>query len=187
MNKEDIKKIIKPETGIETAICADAEFITGAMYGKPRNGHPEGAVIYHIEEVLGNIDKFYNDDEDRAKLRLIAITHDTFKNKVNQNLPKSGDNHHGAIARKFSEKFFDAREVLTVIQYHDDAYNAWSAGGRHGDWYKAKKRAMNLITALSIEDCLDLYLKFYRCDNATGDKSQDNYEWFSDLCDDIIR
>lgn len=181
MNKEEIKKIIQPENGIEEAICADADFIAGAAYGKPRNGHPEGAVIYHIKEVLENIDKFYNDDEDRADLRLIAIVHDTFKNKVNQNLPKQGDNHHGSIARKFSEKFFDNDRLLTVIALHDDAYNAWSAGGRHGDWYKAKRRAEMLIKTLEMGDCLDLYVKFYRCDNATGDKSQDNYEWFNDL------
>jgi hypothetical protein len=70
---------------------------------------------------------------------------------------------------------------LTVIQYHDDAYNAWSAGGRHNDWYKAKKRATNLINALQIENCLELYVKFYKCDNLTGDKSQDNYDWFIEL------
>jgi hypothetical protein len=181
MNKEDIKKIIKPENGREEAICADADFIAGASYGKPRSGHPEGAVIYHIEEVLGNIDKFYNDDEDRARLRLIAITHDTFKNKVNQNLPKFGDNHHGAIAKNFAEKFCHDTNVLQVILLHDDAYNAWSAGGRHGDWYKAKRRAEKLINDLNALDNLDLYMKFYRCDNATGDKSQDNYDWFNDL------
>ena len=181
MNKEDIKRIIKPENGIEEAICADADFIVGASYGKPRNGHPEGAVIYHIEEVLGNIDKFYKDDEDYDELRLIAILHDTFKNKVNQNLPKSGENHHGMIARRFAEKFPIHQDVLTVIQYHDDAYNAWSAGGRHNDWYKAKKRATNLINALQVEYCLELYVKFYQCDNATGDKSQENYEWFINL------
>jgi len=180
MNKL-INDIIQPENGIEEAICNDADFIAGAMYGKPRNGHPEGQVIYHIEEVLGNIDKFYNTDEDRMNLRMIAITHDTFKNKVNQNLPKQGDNHHGSIARKFSEKFFDSEEVLTVIALHDDAYNAWSAGGRHGDWYKAKRRAEMLIKTLEMADCLDLYVKFYRCDNATGNKTQDNYEWFNDL------
>jgi len=56
-----------------------------------------------------------------------------------------------------------------------------------GDWYKAKRRAEKLISELNALDCLDLYLKFYRCDNATGDKSQDNYEWFSDLCDNVIR
>ena len=180
MNKL-IKDIIKPQNGIEEAIIADADFIAGAMYGKSRPGHPEGQVIYHIKEVLENIEKFYGEDEDKEDLRLIAILHDTFKNKVNQNLPKSGENHHGMIARRFAEKFPIHQYILTVIQYHDDAYNAWSAGGRHGDWYKAKKRATNLINALEIEDCLDLYLKFYHCDNATGDKSQENYEWFLTL------
>lgn len=181
MNKEEVKRIIKPENGIEEAICADDDFITGASYGKPRNGHPEGAVILHVKEVLNNIDEFYGKDEDRMNLRLIAITHDTFKNKVNQNLPKSGDNHHGSIARKFSEKFFSHDQVLMVIALHDDAYNAWSAGGRHGDWYKAKRRAEMLIKTLNEGDCLDLYVKFYHCDNATGDKTQENYEWFLTL------
>jgi hypothetical protein len=178
---ELVKNIVKPENGIETAIVSDANFITGAMYGKPRKGHPEGQVIYHIEEVLGNIDKFYGEDSDRDDLRVIAILHDTFKHKVNQNLPKSGENHHGTIARRFAEKFPIHQDVLTVIQLHDDAYNAWSAGGRHGDWYKAEKRAANLINALQIENCLELYVKFYKCDNATGDKSQDNYDWFVGL------
>jgi len=180
---ELIKNIVKPENGIEEAIISDADFIAGAMYGKPRNGHPEGQVIYHIKEVLENIDKFYKDDEDRQELRQIAILHDTFKHKVNQNLPKSGENHHGTIARRFAEKFPIHVDVLTVIELHDDAYNAWSAGGRHGDWYKAKKRATNLINALQIENCLELYVKFYECDNKTGNKSQDNYAWFVELYD----
>lgn len=179
--KEIIKQIVNPENGIETAICSDADFIAGASYGRPRSGHPEGPIIYHIQEVLSNIDKWYADDEDRQDLRLIAILHDTFKNKVDQRLPKSGENHHGMIARRFAEKFPINDMLLTVIQYHDDAYNAWSAGGRHNDWYKANKRASNLRTILNNYDCLDLYIKFYRCDNATGDKSRENYEWFVNL------
>lgn len=179
--KEKIKQIVKPENGIETAICNDAEFIKGASYGKPRSGHPEGQVIYHIQEVLANIEKFYGEDTDRDELRVIAILHDTFKHKVNQNLPKSGENHHGTIARRFAEKFPIHQNVLTVIELHDDAYNAWSQGGRRGDWYKANKRATNLINALEIGDCLDLYVKFYHCDNATGDKEQENYNWFVEL------
>ena len=176
-----IKDIIKPKNGIEQAIIDDADFITGAMYGKVRHGHPEGAVIYHIKEVLENIEKFYADDKDYYDLRLIAILHDTFKNKVNQNLPKSGENHHGMIARRFAEKFSVHEDVLTVIQYHDDAYNAWSAGGRHGDWYKARSRANKLIQELINKGCLELYLKFYECDNKTGDKSQDNLDWFHEI------
>jgi len=174
-------EIIKPENGIEVAICNTSEFIEGINYGKPRPGHKEGQVIYHIEEVLGNIDKFYADDEDRSDLRLIAILHDTFKHKVDHTKPKAGDNHHGAFANKFASKYCHNSKVLAIIKTHDDAYNAWSAGGRRGDWYKAERRANNLIEFLEDIDCLDLYLKFYRCDNATGNKSQDNYEWFIDL------
>ena len=180
MNKL-INEIIKPENGRETGICDDAEFQKGAIYGKVRSGHPEGKIIFHIKEVLENIDKFYADDEDRSDLRLIAILHDTFKHKVDQTKPKVGENHHGTIAERFALNFCHNTKVLTVIQLHDDAYNAWSAGGRHGDWYKAKRRAEKLINELNALDCLDLYLKFYRCDNATGDKSQENYEWFNDL------
>lgn len=178
---ELIKNIVKPENGIETAIVSDADFIAGAMYGKPRRGHPEGQVIYHIEEVLKNIDKYFAEDEDRSSLRLIALIHDTFKHKVDKNSPKIGENHHGMIARRFAEKYNLEPDVLDVIQRHDDAYNAWQKGGRHGDWYQAKRKANQLIQGLLIEGYLDLYVKFYRCDNETGDKLQDNYEWFINL------
>lgn len=176
--KEKIKEIVKPENGIESVICNDDEFIVGCNYGKSRPGHPEGQVIYHVKEVLENIDKFYGDDEDRQDLRIIALVHDTFKHKVDQTKPKVGENHHGTIARKFAEKFIDNQDLLQIIEKHDEAYNAWSVGGRRGDWYKAERRAQQLIAGLLIEGCLDLYVKFYHCDNATGDKEQENYDWF---------
>lgn len=176
-----IKNIIKSENGIETAIVNDADFIEGAMYGKPRIGHPEGQVIYHIKEVLANIDKYYNDDEDRQNLRLIAIIHDTFKHKVDRNLPKTGENHHGAIARRFAQKYINDYGVCKIIEVHDDAYNAWQRGERRGDWVQAERKANQLIQGLMDSDILDLYVKFYRCDNETGDKTQECFEWFNDL------
>ena len=180
--KTTIKQLVKPENGIETAIVSHADFIEGASYGKPRSGHPEGQVIYHIKEVLDNIDKFYgSDDKDREELRLIALVHDTFKHKVDRNKPKVGANHHGTIARVFAQKFTEDHRVLQIIEKHDEAYNAWSVGGRRGDWYKAERRATQLIHGLLIEGCLGLYVKFYRCDNATGDKEQENYDWFINL------
>ncbi len=180
MNKL-IKDIIKPENGVEEAIIADPDFIQGALYGKPRSGHPEGQVIYHIKEVLANVDKYdVYPDNNRFELRIIAILHDTFKNKVNQNLPKTGENHHGMIARKFAEKYVGNSAILKIIELHDEAYNAWQKGGRHGDWHQAGKRAENLLAKLRFHDCVDLYMKFYRCDNETGDKSRENYNWFAE-------
>jgi hypothetical protein len=179
--KNKIKQIINPENGIETAIINDPEFIAGASYGKPRSGHPEGQVIYHIKEVLENIDKFYGDDEDREDLRFIALVHDTFKHKVDQRKPKTGSNHHGTIARIFAQKFTTDVGLLKIIEAHDEAYNSWGVGGRHGNWYKAERRAQQLIGELMLLGCLNLYVKFYRCDNATGTKEQENYEWFVNL------
>jgi hypothetical protein len=181
MKKNEIKTIIKPENGIEEAIIKDDEFIEGACWGKVRSGHPEALIALHIQEVLANIDKFYADDEDRQNLRLIAIIHDTFKYKVDNTKPKSGANHHGNIARRFAEKYVDNSDVLFVIEFHDDAYNAWSQGDRRGDWYGAERRANKLIQGLLEINCLDLYVKFYKCDNATGDKSQENFNWFCNL------
>lgn len=176
-----IEDIVKPKNSLERSIISDSDFIEGALYGKPRRGHPEGEVIYHIKEVLENIDKYYENDIDYEELRIIALVHDTFKHKVNRNLPKVGENHHGMIARRFAEKFQMHGDVYTVIEMHDDAYNAWSKGNRNGDWYGAKKKATNLINGLLIENALDLFVKFYKCDNFTGDKSNDDYFWFTNL------
>lgn len=181
MNKEEIKKLIKPNNGIEEAIICDLNFIEGVNWGKVRNGHPEAQVIYHIKEVLANIDKYYKNDEDYNNLRLIAILHDSFKYKVDRSKPRVGENHHGMLARRFAEKYIKNQDLLLIIEHHDDAYNAWQKGGRHHDWYQAGKRATKLIISLSESDILDLYVKFYRCDNATGDKSQENYDWFIGL------
>ena len=181
MNKQEIKKLLVPENGIETAICDDIEFVAGCNYGRPRSGHPEGKVIYHVKEVLENIDRFYDNDDDRSDLRFIALVHDTFKHKVDQTKPKHGANHHGTIARVFAQKFRNDTELLKIIELHDEAYNSWSQGHRKNKWYKAEERANKLIHGLLLEGSLDLYVKFYECDNRTGDKSQENFEWFVNL------
>lgn len=180
--KQIIKNIVKAENGIEAAIASHVDFIEGGSYGKPRSGHPEGKVIYHVKEVLENIDKFFDaDDKDRADLRFIALIHDTFKHKVDRNKPKTGANHHGTIARVFAQQFTEDHKILRIIELHDEAYNSWSVGGRKGNWYKAEERAKKLIDELLKIGGLGLYIKFYKCDNATGDKEQENYEWFINL------
>ncbi len=179
MKINTIKHIIKPETELENQIINDVDFIRGSSFGRPRHGHPEGEVIYHIKEVLANIDKY--DFPNREALRLIAITHDTFKYMVDRTKPKVGYNHHGMYARKFAEKYIENSDILFVIEHHDDAYNAWSMGDRNNQWNKAEQRANDLIRGLLIEGNLDLYVNFFRCDNETGNKSQDCIEWFNKL------
>lgn len=170
-----INELIKQETELEKRITSDSKFVTGANWGKSRNGHPEGKVIFHIAEVLENVDK-YCTDTNREKLRLIAIIHDTFKNLVDVTKPKSGENHHAMIARRFTEKYISDKEILDIIELHDEAYNAYSMGVRRNNWDGAKRRAKSLKTRLG--KSLDLYLTFYKCDNETGDKENKDYDWF---------
>src|ERR1035437_10994598 len=175
-----IENIIKPENDTEKNIIANSDFIEGVLYGEIRRGHPEGKIIYHIKEVLANVDKSCN-EANRSDLRLISMLHDTFKNKVDRTKSKFGENHHGMIARRFAEKLVKNGDILKIIELHDEAYNAWSKGNRKNDindWTAAIIRANNLIRLLLSDDILDLYLTFYRCDNETGDKTQECYVWF---------
>lgn len=167
------------ETDVERQLTADASWQRGAWWGAPRSGHPEGAVAYHIAEVLANVDRFYPASPDRNRLRLIALAHDTFKHAVDPKRPKTGDNHHGAYAAHFLERFTSDQSVLLVTRTHDEAYNAWEVGFRRADWSRAESRARQLLDTL--DNVISLYLSFYRCDNATGDKRQDPYEWFEHL------
>ncbi len=173
-----INELIKQETDLEKRITSDSKFITGANWGKARNGHPEGKVIFHISEVLKNVDK-YSNKSNREKLRLIAIIHDTFKNLVDTTKSKTGENHHAMIARRFAEKYISDNEILDIIELHDEAYNSYSMGNRRGNWEGAKRRAKSLKNRLG--NSLDLYLTFYKCDNETGDKETKDYDWFCEI------
>lgn len=167
---------INAENALERQILADNELIEGLQWGKPRPGHPEGKVIYHVNEVLKNVNRVTKNQDYRAKLRLIAIIHDTFKHKVDTSKPRFGENHHAMIARRFAEKYITDPIILDIIELHDEAYNAWQTAIRRGRPYDGEARALRLAKRLGRN--LDLYMKFYICDTYTGDKEDDSLQWF---------
>jgi hypothetical protein len=179
-----VSSLLQPETILEQKIISSPEWLEGISWGKPRPGHPEGAVLFHILEVLNNVDDFYGNSPLREKLRIISIIHDTFKNKVDYSLPKKGENHHAMIARRFAEEFTDDIAILDVIQMHDDAYKAWNKGKRDGGWNKALEMAHQLIKDLGPN--LELYISFYKCDNFTGNKTAEPYEWFQEIASHLL-
>jgi hypothetical protein len=165
------------ENDTEARMRADPDWIAGAEWGDPRPGHPEGAAKFHVAEVLANVDRYAVNPEDRRRLRIAAITHDTFKNQVDETKPRVGENHHGMLARRFAERYVDDTALLDIIELHDEAYNAYSTGVRREAWAEADARAAKLLERLGVGR--ELYLTFFRCDDETGTKDHDALDWFA--------
>ena len=165
-------------------IIADLDFQKGLDYGKPRPGHPEGEVRHHIAEVLDNVEKMAKERKLRSetitRLVLIALIHDTFKYKVDRSKPRHGQNHHGYLARKFAEGYIADPDVLEVIELHDEAFLSYQKGARDDEWNKADARLEQLLARLGSPEGyrLRLYYYFFKCDNETGDKESESFEWF---------
>lgn len=157
---------------VEASIRADPQWREGMACRFSGPGHPEDTVGDHVEEVLGNVER--EPAALQPALRVIGLVHDAFKHEVRWWWP--GRTDHAAIAARFARRHTDDAAVLKVVRRHDDAYRAWRLGARTGQWWLARARARALIRDLG--DDLGLYLAFYRCDNATGDKSAEPREWF---------
>jgi len=167
---------IEAESPLERRIIADPDWITGASWGEPRSGHPEGVVGEHIAEVLANVSVQATSSSERLDLRFLALVHDTFKYQVDRSRPRVSPNEHGALAARFAARYTDHPALLTIIELHDDAYRAWRTGAVEGDWQQATERASVLVDRLAGD--VDLYLRFFRCDNRTGSKIRDSVRWF---------
>jgi RimJ/RimL family protein N-acetyltransferase len=175
----DPTAVVRPETDLERAICADPAWRAGVAWGEPRSGHPEGTVIAHVADVLANVERIALDPADRARLRLAAIVHDAFKGDVDRSRPKTGENHHAMRARRFAERYVDDADLLDVIELHDEAYLAWRRGVRNGEWPAAEGRARALLDRLGGR--YPLYDRFYRADNETDGKTDEHRHWLAGL------
>lgn len=164
------------ETELEKKIAADPEWRKGVIWGKPRTGHLEGPIKYHIVDVLANIDRQCVTAEERRALRLIALIHDTFKYRVDETKPRVGKNHHAYIARKFAERYIDDPALLELIELHDEAYNSWRLGAYKERWNHAEERVDKLLQRIGLS--LPLYVRFFRADNETESKNQVPLAWF---------
>ncbi len=179
----DPSDVVRPETPLEEAICADPAWRAGVEWGEPRSGHPEGTVIAHVADVLANVDRVAEGPADRERLRIATLVHDAFKSEVDRSLPKTGENHHGMRARRFAERYITDAELLDVIELHDEAYLAWRHGRRTGDWVEAEARARVLLDRLG--ESFAFFMRFYRADNETGGKTDEHRHWIAGLRDGL--
>jgi len=167
------------ETEVERRIADDPEWQKGVEWGQPRRGHPEGSVKQHIADVLANVEREASSPEERRRLRLAALVHDAFKYRAPEaSAPVGSPGHHGTLAAQFLARFVDDRELVQVVHWHDEAFAA-AQQWRRGNKGRAKQRIQTLVGRLG--PALPLYAKFFRADNATGDKDQRSVEWFEGL------
>jgi len=179
-----ILRYISPESTLERTIVQDNYWQIGAFWGEPRPGHPEGKVIYHIHEVLQNVDKATCNKKLRQQLRLITIIHDTFKHLEEQTRPRTDwSKHHAIFALNFAKLHISDQAVLDVIELHDDAYYAWRATCAG---YEEKSNKLLNRLRKRLKGNLQLFYLFFKCDTQTGDKDQSPIPWFEKMMQDEI-
>lgn len=172
-----LESLLRPETELERRLLATPEFQEGMLWGKPRFGHPEGKVAFHVAEVLENINKLQLIKADRELLRLIAYVHDTFKYQEDAFAhPRKWEQNHARIAREFIQDYTNDPFILNLIEFHDSAYFAW----RNIFLYQETEKGFERIEQLRsfFKDRFQLFYLFFKCDTRTGDKNQAPLKWF---------
>jgi hypothetical protein len=181
--KINYEAIFQPETELEVKIIGDASFREGLNWGVPRFGHPEGEVYKHIREVLDNIDLLDISNDYREPLRIIALTHDTFKHKEDKSYPRDWAKHHGVYARLFMEQYTDDPAILDILELHDEAYYSWRLIHLYNRLEEGQLKLKKLLASLG--PYRQLYYLFFKCDTETGDKNQAPLVWFERVVNGI--
>jgi hypothetical protein len=156
----------EPESPRERALAADPLPRAGLAWGRPRAGHPEGAVGAHVAALLEDIDER---GDTRADLRFLALVHDAFKFRVCADRPYCPDNDHAVLARRFAERYTRDERVLTALELHDEPYWIWKTGGADG--------VAALHALLERIPDVPLFLRFVELDASTAGKDRGLLAW----------
>ena len=166
----------RPEGPLETALACQPELLTGLAWGKPRPGHPEGSVGTHVADLLRQIDETERDPGRRSALRFIALVHDSFKYRVDNWRPRTGEKHHAMRARRFAERFTGDERLLATIELHDRPYHLWKRLHRTG---RLQEDRLDRMLARIADHAL--FLRFIEIDGSSEAKNPEPIRWLRDL------
>lgn len=172
---DELVPSFEPETDLERALARDPELVAGLTWGRPRQGHPEGSVAAHVDDLLRRLERTGESGERRAMLRFICLVHDSLKYRARNWLPKRGENHHAMRARRFAERYTDDERILSAIELHDRPYAIWRRLRRTG---RLDERAFDDMMARLADP--ELFLSFVELDQATEGKNPEPIRWFRD-------
>ena len=160
------------ENELEARVTSDPALLEGLAWGEPREGHPEGSIAAHVNDLLGMLDEWDEPAERRRALRFITLVHDSFKGNVIEKLPKMGRNHHADRARRFAEGYTGDDAILLTIQHHDRPYALWRKMRRKS---KLDERGFQKMVA-DLPD-LELFVRFVELDGSTEGKNREPIRW----------
>ena len=166
------------------SIQAHPQYQKNIDWGRVRNGHPEGTVRAHIAELEKNLDSLKGrlSEEEYWKLKILIHVHDTFKVKAKQRVRISDPDSHASLARAFLESFCEDKDLLNIVQYHDEPYALWRKYDRKG--VLDAERMSRLLE--NITDW-ELFLAFTIIDGSTEGKSRDPIRWLFKELDGKIK
>ena len=162
----------EPENDLERRLAEDPVIVRALEWGKPRHGHPEGAVGAHVKDLLRTLDEWGEPEPRRSELRFLAIVHDALKYRVRSWLPKTGENHHAMRARHAAERYTSDERLLAAIELHDRPYSIWRRTKRGSD---RERRAVDELLR-RIPDVL-LFVRFVELDGSHEGKNPEPIAW----------
>ena len=168
----------RPENDVERALAEDRELLEGMAWGKPREGHPEGAVGEHVGNLLRTLDAWEEPEPRRSELRFLALVHDSQKHEVQSWRPKTGENHHAMRARRLAERYTSDERLLAALEHHDRPYAIWRRAQRTG---KAQDAQLDEMLA-EIPDPA-LFMRFVELDGSPEGKKPEPVDWLRDELD----
>ena len=177
MEIQDLLPGFEPESALEEQLARDPELLEGLAWGKPRKGHPEGSIANHVHDLLARLERRGVQGDERAKLRFLVLVHDSFKNRVQEWRPRTGENHHAMRARRFAERYTDDETILTTLELHDRPYGIWRRRRRTG--LADRRRLETLLERIQGTDP-ELFMRFVELDGSTEGKRSEPIEWFKE-------
>lgn len=157
-------------------ILADPRYLENIEYGEPRSGHPEGKIKNHIADLVRNLEAIKPrglSGDEYWKLMFLIHVHDTFKAEAVPDVPILDPRSHASLARKYAGKFRVDRDLLNMVQFHDENYALWHQFNKTGAY--DTQRFQRLLG--KIKDW-DLFLKFIIIDGSTEGKERSKLIWF---------
>lgn len=165
-------------------ILSNERYSQGVEYGQPRKGHSEGSVKNHIIELEKNLHTLCHllTEDERWKLLILIHVHDTFKLWATRDAPIDDLNSHATLACAFLAEFTDDKDLLNIVQWHDENFVHWKQMRKKGH-YNLERLKERVLT---IQD-LELYLFFTLIDGFTEGKMSlaakekpEKLRWFID-------